>query len=215
MKITVIYDNEAPPGLLSGWGFSCLLEGEEVVLFDTGDDASKLLHNMRELRIDPQGIDKVVISHAHMDHAGGLPGILRMNETAHVFVPPSLRHDSLGIAPERITVVGRPIEISPGVMSTGVMGSGIEEQSLVASGRRDQVLVTGCAHPGLENILEAASSFSQITGVVGGFHSFSRIERLSEMRVIVPCHCTAQKKQIESRYPDSVVECAVGTSVTI
>lgn len=215
MKITVLYDNEAPPGLLSGWGFSCLLEGEEVVLFDTGDDASKLLHNMRELRIDPQGIDKVVISHAHMDHAGGLPGILRMNETAHVFVPPSLRHDSLGIARERITVVGRPIEVSPGVMSTGVMGSAIEEQSLVASGQRDQVLVTGCAHPGLENILEAVSSFSEITGVLGGFHSFSRIERLSGMRVIVPCHCTAQKEQIESSYPDSVVECKVGTSVTI
>lgn len=214
MKITVLYDNEAPPGLLSGWGFSCLLEGEEVVLFDTGDDASKLLHNMRELRIDPQGIDKVVISHAHMDHAGGLPGIVRMNETAHVFVPPSLRHDSLGIAPERVTIVGRPIEISPGVMSTGVMGSAIEEQSLVASGQRDQVLVTGCAHPGLENILEAVSSFSEITGVVGGFHSFSRIDALSGMRVIVPCHCTRHKDNIRLRHPDSVTECAVGVSVT-
>ncbi|MCK4456486.1 MAG: MBL fold metallo-hydrolase [Thermoplasmata archaeon] len=215
MKITVLYDNEAPPGLLSGWGFSCLLEGEEVVLFDTGDDASKLLHNMRELRIDPQGIDKVVISHAHMDHAGGLPGIVRMNETAHVFVPPSLRHDSLRIPSERITIVGRPIEISPGVMSTGVMGSAIEEQSLVASGQRDQILVTGCAHPGLENILEAVSSFSEITGVVGGFHSFSRIDALSGMRVIVPCHCTAQKERLRGRYPDSVVECAAGTSVII
>ena len=214
MKITVVYDNEAPPGLLSGWGFSCLLKGEEVVLFDTGDDASKLLHNMRELRIDPQGIDKVVISHAHMDHAGGLSGLLRMNETAHVFAPPSLRHDRLGIAPERISIVGRPIEISPGVMSTGVMGSAIEEQSLVASGRRDQILVTGCAHPGLENILEAASSFSQITGVVGGFHSFSRIDALSGMRVIVPCHCTTHKDRIRLRHPDSVTECTVGVSVT-
>ncbi len=214
MKITVLYDNEAPPGLLSGWGFSCLLEGEEVVLFDTGDDASKLLHNMRELRIDPQGIDKVVISHAHMDHAGGLPGLLRVNETAHVFVPPSLRHDGLGIAPERITIVGRSIEISPGAMSTGVMGSAIEEQSLVASGQRDQILVTGCAHPGLENILEAVSSFSQITGVVGGFHSFSRIDALSGMRVIVPCHCTTHKDRIRLQHPDSVTECAVGVSVT-
>jgi len=214
MRIMVLYDNEAPPGLLSGWGFSCLLEGEEVVLFDTGDDASKLLHNMRELSLDPRKIDKVVISHAHMDHAGGLPGILRTNETARVFVPPSLRHVSLRIAPERITVVGKPIDISPGVMSTGVMGSGIEEQSLVVSGRRDRILVTGCAHPGLENILEAVSSFSEITGVVGGFHSFSRIDALSGMRVIVPCHCTTHKEKIRLRYPDSVTECAVGISVT-
>ena len=215
MKITVLYDNEALPGLLPGWGFSCLLEGVETVLFDTGNDAPTLLHNMRKLGVDPQGVDGIVISHAHMDHAGGLPGILRTNETAQVFVPPSLQHSNLGIAPDRITVVGRPVEISAEVISTGVMGSAIKEQSLVASGQQDQVLVTGCAHPGLERILEAAASFSDVTGVVGGFHSFDRIERLSGMRLVIPCHCTERKKQIESRYPDSIVKCAVGTSVDI
>lgn len=215
MKLTIVYDNEAPPGLLSGWGFSCLLEGEEYVLFDTGDDTSKLLHNMRELDVDPHRIAKVVISHAHMDHGGGLSGLLRINRTAHVFVPPSLRDHMRAVAPERSTIVEERIEISPGVVSTGVMGPAIEEQSLVASGQQDQILVTGCAHPGLGRILEAASSFSEITGVVGGFHSFSRIERLSGMRVIVPCHCTAHKERMRSRYPDSVIECQVGTSVTV
>ena len=41
------------------------------ILFDTGGDSATLLHNMKELNIDPKDLGIVVISHAHGDHTGG------------------------------------------------------------------------------------------------------------------------------------------------
>jgi len=71
-QITIVYDNEANASLKSGWGFSCLIETEEKILFDTGDSGEKLIYNLRQLNIQPESIDAVVISHNHWDHTGGL-----------------------------------------------------------------------------------------------------------------------------------------------
>ena len=54
--------------------------GERVVLFDTGmgtdklfgDTTGKLLVTLRQAGIDPADVDAVVMSHAHIDHCGGL-----------------------------------------------------------------------------------------------------------------------------------------------
>jgi 7,8-dihydropterin-6-yl-methyl-4-(beta-D-ribofuranosyl)aminobenzene 5'-phosphate synthase len=62
-------------------------------------------------------------------------------------------------------------------------------------------VITGCAHPGLENILSLASNFGEIYGIVGGFHGFSRLEILKGARLIVPCHCTVRKREIFNLYP--------------
>ena len=56
--------------------------GDRVVLFDTGmgTDATfgpstgKLLATLRQAGIDPANVDAVVMSHAHIDHCGGLVG---------------------------------------------------------------------------------------------------------------------------------------------
>jgi len=75
VKVTIIYDNEAKlPGLKADWRFSCLIESRDApkTLFDTGASGAILLHNMRELGLDPSAIDIVVISHPHADHTGGL-----------------------------------------------------------------------------------------------------------------------------------------------
>jgi len=85
MKITIVYDNEASADLKSGWGFSCLIEGKERLLFDTGNSGKKLIYNMKQLNIVPETIDKVVISHNHWDHTGGLKEFLKLNNNAKVF----------------------------------------------------------------------------------------------------------------------------------
>jgi len=82
-KITLIsvYDNyQVNPELKTAWGFGLVIETPfEKILFDTGGDSSVLLFNMKKLGIDPKSIDKVVISHIHGDHLGGLEGFLKEN----------------------------------------------------------------------------------------------------------------------------------------
>ena len=74
MKITILYDNSANPGLKSGWGFSCLVDSGQKILFDTGDNGEKLMYNFEKLNIDPKSVDKVVLSHNHWVHVDGLEG---------------------------------------------------------------------------------------------------------------------------------------------
>jgi 7,8-dihydropterin-6-yl-methyl-4-(beta-D-ribofuranosyl)aminobenzene 5'-phosphate synthase len=61
MRITIVYDNEANPGLKSGWGFSCLVETKERLLFDTGPTGEELIFNMERLNIEARSIDKIGI----------------------------------------------------------------------------------------------------------------------------------------------------------
>jgi len=93
MRITVVYDNEArEKGLRADWGFSCLIESQDMpqILFDTGASGSILLHNMKRLELDPNAIDIIVISHAHGDHTGGLSHILEANDHAEIYLPASV-----------------------------------------------------------------------------------------------------------------------------
>ena len=76
MKTTIVYDNEVYQkgfGLRSDWGFACLIETkQDTILFDTGANGKILLSNMNKLNITPRDITKIVISHEHRDHKGGL-----------------------------------------------------------------------------------------------------------------------------------------------
>ena len=86
MKLKILYDNKARECFKPAWGFSCLVEADEKILFDTGWDGNLLLYNMRRFDINPGDIDKVVISHDHWDHAGGLSYILNEIGNVEVFV---------------------------------------------------------------------------------------------------------------------------------
>jgi 7,8-dihydropterin-6-yl-methyl-4-(beta-D-ribofuranosyl)aminobenzene 5'-phosphate synthase len=48
------------------------------------------------------------------------------------------------------------------------------EQSLVISHKEDNVVLVGCAHPGVDEILAAAEKFGKPTVLVGGLHGFDR-----------------------------------------
>ncbi|RLF37862.1 MAG: MBL fold hydrolase, partial [Thermoplasmata archaeon] len=80
MRLTIVYDNEVfeeNPNLKSDWGFSCFIEGKEKILFDTGTRGDILVSNMKALNVDPREINKIVISHEHFDHNGGLGEVLK------------------------------------------------------------------------------------------------------------------------------------------
>jgi 7,8-dihydropterin-6-yl-methyl-4-(beta-D-ribofuranosyl)aminobenzene 5'-phosphate synthase len=200
MKITIVYDNEANPGLKSGWGFSCLIEAKEKILFDTGDSGENLIYNLRQLNIQPENIAAVVISHNHWDHTSGLKEFLKLNNNAKVFHPKSF---------------SKPTEIFTGVHSTGALGTLIKEQSLVVDAGKGNVVITGCAHPGLENIIERSRELGAIYGVLGGFHGFSKLEKLQKIELIAPCHCTQYKQEIKERYPAQFREIKAGSIIEI
>ena len=84
--ITVLVDNKACDGIQGEWGLSVLVQyGGKKILLDAG--ASNLfLDNMKKLDVDVKDIDHAVLSHAHYDHANGLPAFLDNNETAKLYV---------------------------------------------------------------------------------------------------------------------------------
>ena len=208
MKITIVYDNEVKRKKLGGgWGFSSLIEiaNTPPILFDTGADSPTLLANMRELGIDAKSIGIIAISHAHGDHTGGLRVILEVNKEAEIYVPASFR----GTIPGRkVTTVTEPIEISEQVFSTGEL-KGIE-QSLAIKTEKGILVMVGCSHPGVGEIIDAASNFGKVYGVIGGFHGFRDFNRLSGLSLIVPCHCTQYKSEILELFPQQCIRCGAG-----
>ena len=213
MKITIVYDNEVrQPGLIADWGFSCLIEAQDTpkILFDTGASGSILLHNMKQLRIAPASIGIVVISHPHWDHLGGLQDIMEAGKDAELYLPQSFPG---GTSARKITRVKHPIEIRHNIFSTGEL-DGIE-QSLVIGTDKGLLVVVGCSHPGVGNILDAASRFGNVYGIVGGFHGFHHLDRLNPLSLICPCHCTQYKSQIKRLFSDRCLDCGAGAIIEL
>jgi 7,8-dihydropterin-6-yl-methyl-4-(beta-D-ribofuranosyl)aminobenzene 5'-phosphate synthase len=78
------------PGLETGWGFSCVIDGlDKTILFDTGGNGDVLLSNMLHLGIDPRTIDVIVLSHIHAEHTGGISTFLARNHAVTVYIPQS------------------------------------------------------------------------------------------------------------------------------
>jgi 7,8-dihydropterin-6-yl-methyl-4-(beta-D-ribofuranosyl)aminobenzene 5'-phosphate synthase len=77
IRIVTLSENTAGmPGVLAEWGLSILVETKGLnILFDTGA-SSTVPHNVRPLGIDLSSLQKVVLSHGHFDHTGGLKGVL-------------------------------------------------------------------------------------------------------------------------------------------
>jgi len=215
MKITIIYDNNAEKGLESDWGFACLIENKRKILFDTGANGRILLSNMEKLEIDPKNIDEVFISHSHFDHTGGLAEFLNVNDKAKIYIPRSFR----GVKNREVIEVKNSLKLHDDVFSTGEL-NGIE-QSLVINTEKGLVIVVGCSHPGVDQIMEKAKEIGKPLGqekiyaVIGGYHGFSKLEKLSKVDLIGACHCTQYKELMKERYPDNFKEIQAGTIVEI
>lgn len=211
IEITIIYDNTVwKDRLEADWGFSCLVEVKNTprILFDTGTNGRILLSNMKKLSIDPTTIDEVFISHAHHDHVGGLPEFLRINETAKVYVPPSF----VGPTGREIITVEGPTKIHEKVFSTGELEN--IEQSMVVDTEKGLVIIAGCSHPKMSHILEVASQFGKVYGIIGGLHG-NKPKSLENLKLICPTHCTQYKSEIKSLYPESYVEGGAGRIIQI
>ncbi|MFO7851973.1 MAG: MBL fold metallo-hydrolase [Bacteroidota bacterium] len=212
MKITIIYDNTAYRNdLTADWGFSCLVEAHgKSILFDTGANGFILLENMKKLDIDPSSIDEVFISHSHFDHIGGLSTFLMKNVFVDVYVPGAFTefHNI-----SRMIHVDQPLEIHEHFYSTGELG-GIE-QSMVVETEKGLVIIAGCSHPHMGDILSTASRFGKLYGIVGGFHGFNEYELFKDLELICPTHCTQHKAEIKNRFPDKYIKGGAGKIIEV
>lgn len=231
VTLTILYDNNTfDVRLQAAWGFACLVEvGERTVLFDTGGDGSILMQNMAILGVDPTAIDAVVLSHNHADHIRGLEAMLDSYDQLMVYVPESFAGEfgrQMGERARIVPVTG-PMDILEGVRTTGEMGAAIVEQSLVVETARGLAVVTGCAHPGIVEIVRRAASEGEIDLVIGGFHlsdsSRGDVQAVIDgllalgVRRIAPCHCTGAGATgaIEEAFGAGFVQCGVGAVITI
>jgi len=208
MKVTLVYDNTAyKKDLLPDWGFSCYVEIENTpkILFDTGASGTILLHNIEKLGIDPASIDIIVVSHAHWDHTGGLPELLKVNRSAILYLPSSFQ---TSIPDREVIEVDNAIEVTGNVFSTGELGG--VEQSLIVKTDTGLVVIAGCSHPGVRRILEAASSYGKVSTLIGGLHGFREFDLLKELHSVCACHCTQYQSEIKKLYPHKWLDGGVG-----
>lgn len=209
----VVYNNvyvENSP-LKSAFGFAAWIRFNEYnLLFDTGADPVNLLDNLDVLALDPASLDAVVISHNHWDHAFGLAGLVNASGKK---MPVYICQSSVECIRQQVTRISpRPIimrqELSPGLWTTGEMLTGYKkvnfgEQALVIDLPQGLVILTGCSHPGILNIVDKVKQDipgKQIYAVLGGFHLSNEdsqtIEHVSQgfanygIQKVGPSHCT-------------------------
>lgn len=211
MILTIVYDNtiyKKNLGLKSDWGFSCLIENkDELVLFDTGANGEILLNNMKKLNINFENISKIIISHEHYDHNGGLQKITSFLKDVKVYrFKDEKQRDDIDLI-----CVNKPIKISDNIYSTGRMqGDPVDEQSLILKCRKGWFILAGCSHNKVKNIIKKAREYGDIKGIIGGFHGFSEFNILENMALICPTHCTKYKEKIYDTFPDKTKKGGVG-----
>jgi len=178
-----------------GHGVSYLIRTDSAtILMDVGDnpDGSPVApfeQNMQKLGIGWDEIDRVVISHPHPDHVGGVDAWREHTVSMGDFELPG----DLG---ERLIFVPAPVRFknaihataptlpAPDVATTGVISypeifpislfepKGMEQALVVHVKREGLVLISGCGHPTLERLVERAESLygQPVIGVIGGLH---------------------------------------------
>jgi 7,8-dihydropterin-6-yl-methyl-4-(beta-D-ribofuranosyl)aminobenzene 5'-phosphate synthase len=182
---------------------------------------------MQQLGNDPKEIDVVVLSHIHGDHIGGLDGLLNAHPDVTVYFPatfPMRFKGSLTYAGIKTVEVNEPTRICNGVYSTGVLGSWMKEQSLIVSTDKGVVVITGCAHPGIVEILQTVKErhADHILLVIGGFH-LGAVGRAQLEEIIAnfrklgveqvgPCHCTGDlgRRMFKEEYGMDFLDVGVG-----
>ena len=127
---------------LSFWIYS----GERVVLFDSGQSGSVLIHNLIELGLHSKEVAALTLSHAHYDHSGGLRSIFADNTGLPLYANPDLFRPRFSLQDGDYVDIGmpynrqqltqltdlhlsaEPLEVIPGLWTSGVITERNEQE---------------------------------------------------------------------------------------
>lgn len=211
MKIFHLFDNHLfHPDFQPLWGYSLLIEIDGLqILMDTGSNGRFLLQNMQQMGVEQNALDYVFISHWHWDHIGGLDSVLELNPNVKIVVPHTISShlidDLQSLNYQLIVGDKKAYKIVSNIFSTGTLPGSEPEQSLVIKRKEGLLIITGCAHPGLEQIVKTCEADFKETVymIMGGFHLLSSSDSeikavanmLNEHKVerIAPSHCTGDR----------------------
>lgn len=237
MKIKIVFNNTAVSRkFATGWGFSCLV-GDHI-LFDTGEKAKYLSHNMKIIGVDISQIKAIIISHDHWDHTGGLAAVLKKRRGIKVYICPNfsqrLKNKLKRLKGYLIESYGFS-EVIKNIFVTGKIPSiykskKMPEQALVIRTENGITIVTGCAHPGIVEIIEKVKDqFPQedVYAVLGGFHLNQKskkdikrmVQRFKEMSVkkAGPAHCSGKvaERNFEEVYKSDFIPVITGLMIEV
>ena len=191
-----------------------------------------------------KGKDTVIISHPDLFE----PAYAESRQGGIRYIGNPFRREELESLGARFAFTKRPLRIADGVIVTGeiprewgpshtghMLRQGEEglvedllpdDSALVLETPEGLVIITGCGHAGVENIVEYAISITgerRIAGLIGGLHLMgaegSRINEVvkyllsKEPAMIAPTHCTGQKAQaaLASAFGKKYAVAGVGT----
>jgi 7,8-dihydropterin-6-yl-methyl-4-(beta-D-ribofuranosyl)aminobenzene 5'-phosphate synthase len=276
MRVTVLCENTIgvpiPKGLMGEHGLSFLIEDSDSVLYDTGQGMG-IINNLGLMGRNVDAIDKIVISHGHYDHTGGLMPVLKQRKSG---VPVYIHSDAFQNKIAYIETPDGNFEIPIGFQHTkkDYEASGAEfinidhftkidehiyaisdierpkgwktwdvrlkykdgeaiyddpfddDLSLLLETESGPVVLLGCAHAGVVEILNDLSSktgHKEFHAVIGGTHLGSApgdyINRAMEtfkqynVKVLGTSHCTGfqASARIMSHFKDEFVLASVGS----
>lgn len=106
MKAAVLVDNIGNDGLPGEWGLSFYIEYKnQKILLDAGQ-TGLFAENAGKLGLRLADVDYAVLSHAHYDHADGMPVFFEQNDRAKLYLKESCRENCYDRKEGRMKYIG-------------------------------------------------------------------------------------------------------------
>jgi len=185
VRITTLSENTAQANTIGEWGLSILVETDSCkVLLDTSTSISAA-YNADLLGIDLSIVDKIVLSHGHYDHTGGLRDVLKRAKGVEIIAHPDIwapkyaqrgefrryigipyRREELEGLGASFNLTGEPVEISSEIMTTGEvsMSTDYEEIDSMLCVKEGEQLIPDPLADDMALIIRTGQGLALITG---------------------------------------------------